>query len=1054
MRRPALAGVALALLAACGAGDQPGGPGLPGGPTPPPRGRTTGLTASAAIGPAGGSISLIASAGALTLTIPAGALSAAVTFSLSEIIPVGLLGGVGSGYRIDPLGTPVSLPATLTFTPPAGTSPTAVMPAYQGATGYWYRAYAVTRDAATVATQSTDLHDWSLVAVAAQRDLSGPFRLDSTERLTHTATGSATLQYLGGSGTSAAYLPQGTITLATPVAKGSASCTTATATMALPDSVAEATLTRFDWGINGQWALSCTDASSDFVSTNFDSLGITSIGCARSYLVPPVIGPNLIQGTYKIDCGLDGAVTATWNLQGTSCGQPCATPPNPCFAGVLQCGSGTAACGNGAQLAAGTSCGTNLVCSAAGVCGACTTGATCTSTNACHTAAVACGSGAPVCTDSGNLPNGASCGAGLVCNGGVCGACAQGAACLSLNPCDATATTECSSGAPVCIDRTFQPTGTSCGTNLVCAPSGACVACTAGASCASTNACHTAAISCSSSAPVCTDTGNAPDGSSCGAGFVCSGGVCGACAAGATCVSTNLCHAAAIVCSTGVPVCTDNGTIPNGTSCGTGMTCNAALCVASRAVTGARLITFWPDTGAQPIAALDVAGAQVKAMVASGGVTYPGTFAADGSFSIPTVPAGNYLLQLDAGGLTTLVDTSASVLDLGSDALGRSGLVPSSGATPVTLQVSGLTAWSAGDQLQITSGNADVWDALDTSALLAGATTATLPEDWFASASAGRPQNLLAATDVLFVHQLHAGSFTIGAAQYAYRAASNATSLTGIALTDRTAATITAVLAASAQTGSIAVHWSLSQFEPFLAQMNPSATTLASAHALVVGASPFALTAAGPLAHGTPSLFVLQAPSLTGDLDLATPLSYGHLDTGTAPAWNEWRGVSFTGQVSYFAPGAATALVEQVSVGRREPMAAAGPIVPTLGPVLSPLITSTAGLASSAFSTLTGLGLAPKISWTAPATGVPSSYTVDLYRLYLPTPSTSGSVRVASWRTNETSIALPAGVLAAGQTYYARITANLVSPDTFATAPFRKINVYAWAGALTGTFAP
>lgn len=53
-------------------------------------------------------------------------------------------------------------------------------------------------------------------------------------------------------------------------------------------------------------------------------------------------------------------------------------------------------------------------------------------------------------------------------------------------------------------------------------------ACTPNASCASSNACHTAAMVCTSGAPVCTDTGNQPDGTGCGGTNVCTAGTCGA----------------------------------------------------------------------------------------------------------------------------------------------------------------------------------------------------------------------------------------------------------------------------------------------------------------------------------------------------------------------------------------------------------------------------------------------------------------------------------------------------------------------------------------------
>src|SRR5437660_659400 len=146
------------------------------------------------------------------------------------------------------------------------------------------------------------------------------------------------------------------------------------------------------------------------------------------------------------------------------------------------------------QCVEASDCGTGMACSPSNTCFACNAGATCTSTNACHTAALVCSSGAPVCTDDGDVPNGTNCGSGKVCGNGVCNPCIQGADCSSTNPCDATANVDCKSGFPVCTDRTFQPAGTSCGTNMVCDPDHACTSCNAGQTCTSTDPCHTAAI--------------------------------------------------------------------------------------------------------------------------------------------------------------------------------------------------------------------------------------------------------------------------------------------------------------------------------------------------------------------------------------------------------------------------------------------------------------------------------------------------------------------------------------------------------------------------------
>jgi hypothetical protein len=68
------------------------------------------------------------------------------------------------------------------------------------------------------------------------------------------------------------------------------------------------------------------------------------------------------------------------------------------------------------------------------------------------------------------MPDGVACGTNLVCGGGACLACpgADAVACQSTNPCALTAATSCSSGVPVCTDKTFLPDGTTCGTGLTC----------------------------------------------------------------------------------------------------------------------------------------------------------------------------------------------------------------------------------------------------------------------------------------------------------------------------------------------------------------------------------------------------------------------------------------------------------------------------------------------------------------------------------------------------------------------------------------------------------
>jgi hypothetical protein len=250
--------------------------------------------------------------GALTMIVPPGAVGAPVSFTIDQIAldPAAVIGAVGTGYRIGPPGTTLAAAVTLTFTPPTGQNPASVTVAHQGVLGYWLRAFAVSRDASTVSTQVGEVGDYALVTTATQRDLAGSFTLTQAQAIPFTASGTVVLQYLGSSGSTSSFLPQGTISLSVPVTRADGvACSTSAPAYAMHASVADVTPTALQWGINGEWNLTCDDGASAFVSTNFDSFGITNLGCARSFS-----GASALSGTYLIDCGGGSTVTASWDL--------------------------------------------------------------------------------------------------------------------------------------------------------------------------------------------------------------------------------------------------------------------------------------------------------------------------------------------------------------------------------------------------------------------------------------------------------------------------------------------------------------------------------------------------------------------------------------------------------------------------------------------------------------------------------------------------------------------------------------------------------------------
>ncbi len=587
----------LAALVATGCGSKSSG----GGSTPPPgadsnvppvlrdSGVPTGEPSGASIGPNGGTLS--SGDGGVTIVVPPGAVTSPTSFSIQPITSTAL-GAVAGAYRIKPDGGTLAAPVTVVLRGPeryaAGTSIEGLGISYQDATGFWFPVKGVVRDARanTLTVTTTHFSDWGVVWAAGVPGLYGTFTLSQTIGLPVDATGTAALFFQGSNATKSLYVLTGNVAVPPTITSGTRTCTPTSTSGAMAPTIAElwsSAPAQFRWSINGQWELACVNSlgspTTEFAAAMFDTLGINLIGCARAYVGTPILTPERLQGTYAIDCGAQGKVTASWDFLACIPGTVC-QGPDPCHVAVISCDTGAPVCTTTATpVANGTSCGAGQVCNA-GACVACAAGTACTSSNVCHTAAITCDTGSPVCTDSGNVADGTTCGVDQVCSAGTCVACVAGGACTSTDPCH-TATLSCATGAQVCTDTGNQPDGTVCGTGLACT-AGACV-CAPGTACTSADPCHTAAFTCdpTTGAPVCTDNGNVANGTSCGTNLVCNDGACQPCTAGAACTSTTdpTCKTAAIACGTGVPVCTDTGNVLDGTACGTGLACTAGACV-------------------------------------------------------------------------------------------------------------------------------------------------------------------------------------------------------------------------------------------------------------------------------------------------------------------------------------------------------------------------------------------------------------------------------------------------------------------------------------------
>ena len=327
-------------------------------------------------------------------------------------------------------------------------------------------------------------------------------------------------------------------------------------------------------------------------------------------------------------------------------------------------------------------------------------------------------------------------------------------------------------------------------------------------------------------------------------------------------------------------------------------------------------------------------------------------------------------------------------------------------------------------------------------------------DNWFTTNTPPRPPlNLLASTDVVTIFHLNTG--TVATRTY-LRAHSRAERSGFVIPPDGTTYTATgSTLTAPSVANRIPATgtWSLPAFEGLRPAMGLPATGTGPSHSLVIGASVGALTGSGPVSVGpSPNLFSLSIPvgaTASSNVSLGTALTYARVLDITR--WNEWRQVSFAGSLSYVAPGASSGFTQSVSVGRREAAPATSALAPTLSPVRNLRIRLASGFELSATVALTGVGTTPLLLWDAPATGTPTSYVVEVFRLGV-NGTGSTSAQVATFLTGSTQGACPSLLACSPRDPpdYVRVTARAIASDPWATAPFRRVVLGAWAETLSG----
>ncbi|HTR51981.1 MAG TPA: hypothetical protein VMJ10_14800 [Kofleriaceae bacterium] len=403
--------------------------------------------------------------------------------------------------------------------------------------------------------------------------------------------------------------------------------------------------------------------------------------------------------------------------------------------------------------------------------------------------------------------------------------------------------------------------------------------------------------------------------------------------------------------------------------------------------------------------------------------TSPGQFASytavattNGGFSIAGVPAGPYAIAIvrsAAEGGTAYIETAQRTIDLSWTEAGRIDGVEPTGATELDGLLSGLEAWQNGDALITTCDNLPGIPIHGTNMVVVDATTFNSSNGpLMVSGTTTIPLIDGTKGDQVWVVQTRAPDY----ASSEYGRIVKAASSSSIVMEDQIGGTMSATLADVTQT-AVTFTWKAEDFASYATALAPDQVYVDQSWGAYAGLD---------VTRYPVTLFTYDALSAA---DATPSFSYGD------PYPSGWTRTAFA---SGFAKTDVLPIPTWVV---SEPLASLNGS--TLQPVVSPATSVMLGT-TPAFSGGTGVGLAPKITWSAPALGTPTSYDVVVW-----TANTTTTIM-----TKATSVTVPPGVLSAGNQFGFAVRAHVDATRDPEVAPFAIDTTYAYFDVSSAWFTP
>jgi hypothetical protein len=450
----------------------------------------------------------------------------------------------------------------------------------------------------------------------------------------------------------------------------------------------------------------------------------------------------------------------------------------------------------------------------------------------------------------------------------------------------------------------------------------------------------------------------------------------------------------------------------------------------ARTVSGHR-IGHYKD-GLVPV---DLSISVVAAFVPNGGGGYDeivGTGTSMGTFSIPDVPSGFYLLRLGEQYLWT----KNTMVNADFYASKRSTALPPVNYTTLTFNLANLNAWQDTDFFELAGPSTGAFDEYPG---VAGETTFTgvfQYSDYLNNSALG---------DKTYFLQL----ITQPVGGYAFTAAGRYFAPSNFVQVDGANTTVSGTLKAVNQNQTFRANINGADLAAQTLAANPGAVLLDTTLALDVypGSLAKGVTTSTPDLVGY-SLYTGANP-ITINADLGDVL-YGD---PFPPDWPLFATYQYSALTDYLAPGAtnATAIVTDVAGFTTALPSQTSPIQPLVGTVTSPSVGG-----RDFFANQRGIGVTPTLSWAPPSVGTANAYAVFVYQLSNNAGNTE-YVQIARLQTQSTSITIPPGLLSplsTGAAYVFRVRTLYHPGVDVASKPYVSGPVNALADVISGVMQP